>query len=245
MVQYINRNIKGLSMIVPEKIKVKLNPANMKHYKQFGITGLNGEIVEVCSTQLTKSSREYVTRICDECGNEHRQMRNKVHSLCKKCATSKANKERADTDLTTCKCGNKKAYGSELCRECYNKLDHTGENSPSFGVKNPHKSSLENRQKGETHWNWQGGKTKRSGEQIAWAKKVKELAGEVCDCCGYGRKYALEAHHLHSDNTDKGEFTMENGVALCANCHKEFHKKYGFGDNTPEQYVEFKGGYNE
>ncbi len=232
-------------MIIPEKITIKVHYSNVKHYRDLGIECESGQEVEVLTTQLTKSSREMVTRKCDECGDELTQRRLKVNDICKKCATAKANSARKDESLRLCACGNTKGYGAKTCKECYNKLDKSGENSASWGVKNPHKSDLANRQQGETHWNWQGGKSKRSGKQIAWAKEVKELSGQVCDCCGYERVIALEAHHLYSDNTDRGEFTMKNGVSLCSNCHKEFHRSYGYGDNTEEQYIEFKESYNE
>ena len=38
---------------------------------------------------------------------------------------------------------------------------------------------------------------------------------------------------------------ITNGVCLCEVCHKEFHKLYGKGDNTKEQYIEFKEEKNK
>jgi hypothetical protein len=232
-------------MIVDEPIKVKIIKRNIEHYKSKGYEVELGLEIFVSSRDLTPSNTTLVTRICDECGQKKILKFSKASDLCKKCATTKANKKRRDDSKTTCECGNKKYYYSDTCMDCWKKIDKTGENSPCFGVKNPHLSSLENRQQGKTHWNWKGGISKRSGEQIAWSKAVKELADNLCDCCGYSRGVALEAHHLYSDNTDKGDFTLDNGVSLCSNCHKEFHKKYGFGDNTPDQYIEFKRSYHE
>ena len=61
---------------------------------------------------------------------------------------------------------------------------------------------------------------------------------------GYGRELALEAHHYNSSEKSQDNFDLENGVALCSNCHKEFHKTYGYGNNTEKQYLDFKGDYN-
>ena len=50
----------------------------------------------------------------------------------------------------------------------------------------------------------------------------------------------IVAHHKDSYNWAIDRRTeVDNGVTLCECCHIEFHKIYGFGDNTEEQYYEF------
>lgn len=34
-----------------------------------------------------------------------------------------------------------------------------------------------------------------------------------------------------------------DGVTLCEDCHKTFHKKYGYKNNTSQQFKEFMGGH--
>lgn len=73
--------------------------------------------------------------------------------------------------------------------------------------------------------------------------KCFEKANYQCDCCGHKRSNdnSLNAHHLDGWNwAIEKRFELTNLVCLCENCHKEFHTKFGKGNNTKEQYVEFK-----
>lgn len=50
----------------------------------------------------------------------------------------------------------------------------------------------------------------------------------------------LKAHHLDGYNWCKEKrFDISNGVTCCDRCHKLFHKIYGRGKNTKEQFIEF------
>ena len=85
-------------------------------------------------------------------------------------------------------------------------------------------------------------------ESYNFRYNVKSKANYTCDCCGYiGHKHdgVMKAHHLngwHWFDKDKRD-DISNGVCLCESCHKEFHHINGYGDNTEEQYIQFKQRY--
>lgn len=81
-----------------------------------------------------------------------------------------------------------------------------------------------------------------------WSRAVMERDGFTCKACGQYSKN-LNAHHLDGWNWCREKrFDVENGVTLCEGCHTNFHKVFGYGDNTSEQFNEFrnaiKGGDN-
>ena len=106
---------------------------------------------------------------------------------------------------------------------------HSGKNNPNY---NP---NLTNEDREEMY-------KKRKGDQDfkKWSKQVKERDNFTCDICGQ-KHGGLVSHHLNAWRDYKEQrYDLENGVCLCESCHKEFHKLYGKGDNTKEQYIEFK-----
>ncbi|AUR97932.1 multiheme cytochrome [Vibrio phage 1.245.O._10N.261.54.C7] len=226
-------------MIKEEIVQVRLNGANRKHYAQFGYDGEHNEVIDVLSSHLPKSSRTHVTRICDHCQAEKVLRRCKYKSICQKCKAVEIGKERIDPSKTTCACGNTKSYQAIGCKSCH---DQTGDNNPMFGKAQPHLTELNLTRSPEDHPNWKGGvPRKREGQSQQWSVNVRKIG--FCDLCNETAE--LQAHHLesHNLNVDK-RWDVVNGVCLCKNCHVGFHKMYGFGDNTTEQYLEFKENYN-
>ena len=159
---------------------------------------------------------------------------------CKPHAMTHSNISRKDVTKTTCeKCGNPKSYQAKYCRGC---RDQMGENNPMYGKPQPHLTEYNLSRTSDEHWNWKGGiPRKRDGQSQQWGVNVRKVG--VCGTCSSTEM--LEAHHLESHDINKElRWETSNGVCLCKNCHLTFHKMYGFGDNTTEQYLEFKEKYN-
>ena len=77
------------------------------------------------------------------------------------------------------------------------------------------------------------------------AKKIRFEAYKrdkfKCKVCNSNPNRKLIAHHLDGfDNHPKKRFDVKNIITLCESCHIAFHKSYGYGSNTKEQFEEFK-----
>ncbi|CAB4125030.1 Nuclease associated modular domain 3 [uncultured Caudovirales phage] len=86
----------------------------------------------------------------------------------------------------------------------------------------------------------EGTRIRQSAEGKAWTYDVLAKSNFTCDKC-QARGGSLVAHHLNGFNSFPDQrFLPENGICLCEDCHETFHTQFGKGDNTSEQYQEFK-----
>lgn len=91
---------------------------------------------------------------------------------------------------------------------------------------------------------WERGKKRCDyGNIHDWSKQVLSRDNNTCQVCGR-KNVKLAAHHLDAWNwCVSRRFDISNGITLCddkGGCHKKFHKIYGRGSNTLEQFNEFK-----
>mgnify|MGYP001612584123 CR=1 FL=1 len=99
--------------------------------------------------------------------------------------------------------------------------------------------------RGENNHNWKGGitpmnhKIRSSIEIKLWREAV--FARDNWTCQKYGtRGGKLHAHHIRNfANFPEFQTSIENGITLSINAHKEFHKKYGIKNNNRDQLNEF------
>jgi len=74
-----------------------------------------------------------------------------------------------------------------------------------------------------------------------WLFSVKKRDDFKCQVCLTPKSGTLVSHHLNSyDIYVEQRLSIDNGVCLCEACHLRFHKIYGYGKNTKEQFLEFK-----
>ena len=140
------------------------------------------------------------------------------------------------------------------CQKCYDeRRGLKGEDNPNYGGKcwtDERRRRQSERMKGSKNPSYKSELTDEEREQgrnipgyDEWKQQVKEQANFTCEICGY-RGNKLRSHHLDGYNLCKDRrVDITNGVCLCEHCHKDFHKHYGKGNNTEEQYLEYKFNY--
>lgn len=105
--------------------------------------------------------------------------------------------------------------------------------------------------KGENHPNYNSNITDEERERNRkipqyrqWREEVFKRDNYTCQITGDNRGGNLVAHHLNSFNYDKEHrYDVDNGITITEEVHKLFHKLYGYGNNTKEQFDEFKIRY--
>ena len=130
-----------------------------------------------------------------------------------------------------CSCGEKSKIslahflGGERCKKCGIKK-RSGKNNSNY---NPNLTDEEriNRRK--------------VPENGIWTKDTLIKNDYTCQKC-FQRGGTLNAHHILNYATNEElRFDDDNGITLCKKHHIEFHKKYGYRNNTREQLEEFLG----
>lgn len=110
------------------------------------------------------------------------------------------------------------------CRECYFETNK-GDGNPRW---NPDLTE-EERENG-----------RNNPEYVEWTQKVFRRDSYTCKKCGGSESGTLNAHHILSYKDHKGLRTcIDNGVTLCIECHRDFHKKYGYFDFGEEDLNNF------
>lgn len=74
-----------------------------------------------------------------------------------------------------------------------------------------------------------------------WRKSVYERDNYLCRICKNSNNNKLNAHHINNyADFPKLRTELSNGITLCINCHKSFHKLFGQKKNTTDQFMEFQ-----
>lgn len=179
----------------------------------------NHKILENESEFLKKSC--YIKYICNNCDGEHTAMMRAYlankSTGCNNCNTGRG-RTRAAAMTPEQRAQRKKIFAER---------GHKGGFYGKFGPDNS---------------NYKGTTRSLTEPSAYWSPAVGASFGYKCFCTGKKavNKGDCVAHHLYSRSAFPHlKDDVKNGVWILKEIHDEFHSRYGFGSNTPEQFEEF------
>lgn len=191
----------------------------------------NGEIYKINWCKHCENNR--YTKICSNCNAKYTTKHNKSMYCCGECS---AKGRRKGESVECCNCKKtvyRKPYRLNRAEhyycseECQRKHRGSWFNSDKIYNFNP----LRTRELRQLE--------RKTQKDAMFIRNVKKRDKFICNCCN--KKGYVVAHHLESFNSNIPlRYDINNGITLCDECHKEFHKAYGYGNNTRKQYEEFK-----
>lgn len=174
-----------------------------------------------CNQQCYKEYHSKDTKyyICEICGKKFKGMKHNANRFCsRECYNQYHNIENKNRECPVCH----KIFAADrqsriYCSvECYNKDRHMP--------------------KGENHHNWKGGISKENDKKDSWdyknwRKQVYERDNWTCQQCFIkGKK--INAHHIKSwKYYPELRYSVDNGITVCEDCHKQIHQYYGYDSN--------------
>jgi hypothetical protein len=220
-------------MIVSEFVELEVKGGKRRNW----LTSLEydcviGDTINVRVKDLPSKSDVIVLCRCDDCGALRELKYGTYKAVCEKCTKAKhqfkagdkhTNWVGGDERFKCIDCGKQLSKGKySRCKECFGKSNS-----------------------GDNNYRWLDDRSNmvvRNGNMQRWGNKVKERDNYICQVCG-DTESLKEAHHIDSVINHRDDmYKKENGVTLCVECHKTFHKQFGYGYNDSKQWEQFIGG---
>lgn len=207
-------------MLLTKEVEVRLDGSNIPWYEAKGY-----EMPRRQKTYVGKNGRICLGRLCVPKGTKIKIKIEDVADACRSIISYKCDNcgKIINTQYNLYKMKKYKDY----CNDCVIKLFKSGKNSTLW----KNNISLQDRKHMQ--------ESRKSNEAYRkWAQLIVSKDNYKCIKCNSNKK--LEAHHLDGWHWCKEKrYDINNGVSLCAKCHKNFHSIYGFKNNTKEQFIEW------
>ena len=203
-----------------------------------------GKEIELDKNRIKRSKNLFCSTECHGLWKSENLVSESNHNY-KKEGHIKCNCDYCNKEFETTKTKYNKSKNHFCSRECQGKWQSEnirGENHPCYG-----KEGL----KGENHPSYNPNLTQEEREQgrniegySDFIKGVYERDNYTCQCCGDNKGHNLNAHHIYGYAEYKDLRTdVDNGTVLCEDCHKRYHKQYGYKNNNYKDFRTFL--YNE
>ena len=185
-------------------------------------SGLTGSCKECKNSKYTHT--------CEQCGREYKSSEIKSRFCSKECkhknSSIKCNCSHCGREIEVLKSKYDKCKNHFCDTKCQYEYQ-SGKNSPNY---NPNITDEE--------------RDRNYPEYKDWRKAVYERDNYTCQCCGDNKGHNLNAHHIYGYTEYKDLRTdVDNGTTLCEECHKRYHKQYGYTNNNYKDFRTFL--YNE
>jgi 5-methylcytosine-specific restriction endonuclease McrA len=188
------------------------------------------------SDELTRGMTKKVWVICDSCGSERLIRYNsyvKTNGRCNSCATIGTNNPN---------------YGNAHSDETRHLMSesHRGAKNHFHGKHHSKKTKLKisKSNSGINHPKWNPNLTDKERcitrntlENREWSLNVKMRDNFTCQKCGDNKGGNLISHHISGYSAHlNSRYDLDNGITLCEDCHKQFHRLYGYKYFTGEDF---------
>ena len=179
-----------------------------------------------------RKPKDYGTKVCVVCSNKFgKKSKEKPYKFKqRKCCSRQCNAK-----LSATYCIGQKAHNNQqierICRYCgKSKMVAPAFASRPYCNRKCMAADMSEKQRGENHWNWQGGITEKQSRDSLyagykeWRRVVFKRDNYTCRMCDNSQSGVLVAHHI-KERKDYPELLLatDNGLTLCKGCHKEVH----------------------
>ena len=248
--KYCNRKCYQNNKISKQNIKIKVSCLNCgREFEKYPSQILKRNF---CSKQCSLGYNS-VTCKCDNCGKNIKIANNqyilsKHHYCSNECRYIGFSKYYSGENNTNYSSDNYSILNCMYCNKEYKVLSCTvGRRKNNFCSKDCKNKWQSENIRGINHPNYNPNKTEQERlirrsytDYWDWRKAVYERDNYTCQCCGDNKGHNLVAHHCFNYAEYEDLRTdINNGITLCDNCHKEFHKQYGNKQNTKQQLIEY------
>lgn len=172
-----------------------------------------------CGKKFT-ARKDFHQKFCSkQCSSLYRFKQHNIYKICEYCGK----------EFRVSKCHIDRKYCSKKCQGKTYKTTRSGKNGYNYNPLLTEQDRIDRRY---------------DIRHKEWSLNVKKKDNFICQKCGDSSGHNLVSHHILAYwKYPNSRYDIDNGITLCSNCHKEFHKLYGNKKFTDKDLYNFLGRY--